>query len=118
MNPNTKRDIDIEIERLKKQPIKRVSFIHEYTPFVGVSSQKRKFKVIVEKPQGMVITLYMANLIFTNELNLRNKGNLINAYYGIGRPSYYEQEKIKLVKVINIIEIEPEKQKLFKRFNI
>lgn len=116
MTISTKTEIDAEMYRLKKQPIVKVSFIHEYTPFVGVSSQKRKFKVTIEKPKGMFITLYMANLIFTNELNKKN--NMINSYFGISRPTYYEQEKLKLVKVINIIEIEPEKQKLFKRFNI
>lgn len=100
MNDETKLKIDIEIIKLKAEPKITMKFKQNL--------QNKNYMVSIEKPKNLFVSVFLAEQIFNNELI--KKPYMIN-----GRSGYYDKETLKLIKVLNIEEIEKQKS-IFKRF--
>lgn len=84
---------------------------------------KRKFKVFLTKPRTMPITIFMSDYLFRNELdtNWLRQFNRVSSSNPAMKPTDYDIEKFKLIKVYDIKEVIEEKEeqvKIFRRFNI
>ena len=100
METKTKLKIDREILKLKKEPKQKIRFKQHF--------KNKNYMVTIEKPKNLAISIYLASVIFVNEMVKKP------FTYGL-KIGYYDEEKLKLIKVLNIEEIEKPKS-IFKRF--
>lgn len=97
----TKKKIDLEISKQSQEPKRRFKYKKEYNG--------TQYLVSVELPKSMDVSMWLAEYLFNTEL-LKKPFRLYN------KPSYYDGEKLKLISVLNIEEIQRQPKKLFKRF--
>ena len=100
MNIKTKKKIDSEIVELSKEQKRRIKYKQEY--------QGKEYKVLIEIPKTMEVSVWLAEDLFYNELKKK-------PYRFNDKCSYYDNEKKKLITVLNVEQITL-KTSIFKRF--
>ena len=101
MKTETKINIDNEILKLKSEPKQKIRFKQNF--------KNKEYMITIEKPKSMGLSIYLGECIFYNEMIKKP------FVFGYSTKGYYDEEKLKLIKVLDIVEIDKPKS-IFKRF--